>query len=412
VDRILNLARRDIPLTKAYPWLLGTAMIPLWFAYLKAFGANVTIAVIGSLGPDSVARHKELGNDLMLFWPVAHLIRAGHASEIYNPALFSKFQNAYFGNSVPGYFQCPYLPPGLLPPLLLAPFGILSGYLVWTVTLTGISIVLLRRTGMPWPVILLGLASVASIFNLLAGQLGLLTGAVFILGLDSIDRLPRRAAVCFGSLIIKPQAGLLAPIILLARGSYRLIVGSAIIVGFLCILATIICGYHIWPAYFLEGTASAHKILVAPFPNQYEDNGASVFWMMRSLGATVSVALATQVSSGVGASVWCWIAWRRESADRRALMALTCALTLLVTPYCYTVDLCGLVLMVAWLAWERRKLQTADVLIWMWPALCPIIATSLHMELTPLILLLGAIRAYHRLDGIGTTAPACYPASV
>jgi hypothetical protein len=409
---MLRLIRRDVPFGVALPWLSVAAAIPLWFVYLRTFGVNLFIAASGVISSQSTANHPPLGNDMMLFWPVGHLVAAGHSTDVYDPVLFSSYQRLHFGSIVPSYFQCPYLPPGLLPPLILAPFGVFSGFLVWTLILTGGSICLLRLVKAPWPVVGFGLTSVASIFNMLAGQLGLITGCIFLVGLFSIAANPTRAAGCFGSLIIKPQAGLLAPIALLARRRYRTIIASGIVVFALCVLTTLICRSAIWPAYLYEGTASAHKILVAPFPNQYEDNGASVFWMMRSLGASVATSGIVQTAMAIAATVWCWIAWRRDTNEHVALIALTAALTVLATPYGYTVDLCGFTLMTGWLAWERRHLAITDVLIWVWPAICPLLATGLHMELTPLILLLGAIRAWKRLDGIGTTAPACYSVSL
>ncbi|MBW4036850.1 MAG: DUF2029 domain-containing protein [Proteobacteria bacterium] len=409
MNKALRLARRDVPLGVALPWLTLPVAIPLWLVYIQILSKNIFISVDGTILPDTAIKYSPLNNDMMLFWPVAHLVTSGHAGDVYNTSLFSTYLRLHFGGIVPSYYQCPYLPPGLLAPLILAPFGILPGFLVWTLVLTGGSIWLLRLIKAPWPVVGFGLTSVASIYNMLAGQLGLITGTLFLVGLFSIASNPNRAGTCFGCLIIKPQAGLLAPIALLARRQYRTIIVSGLVVLALCVLTTLICGAAIWPAYLDEGTASARKILIAPFPNQYEDNGASVFWMMRSFGAGVTTSGIVQTATAVGATVWCWVAWRRDTKDHLALITLTAALTILATPYGYTVDLCGFTLMTGWLAWERRQLELADVLIWVWPAICPLVATGLHMELTPLILLLGAIRAWRRLDGIGTTAPACYP---
>ncbi|MGC9271571.1 glycosyltransferase family 87 protein, partial [Acidiphilium sp.] len=291
-------------------------------------------------------------------------------------------------------------------------FGFMGGFLIWTLALTGSAIALLRRAHVPWIIIVTGLLSTAGLYNMLVGQLGLLTGAMFIAGLALIETEPSLSGAILGAIILKPQAGLLAPVTLLARRRYRPIVTGAIMIALLCIATTLIWGWSIWPAFLHYGMKASHRILVAPFPTLYEQKGASVFWMLRSLGGSVTAAWVTQTISALAAIVLCFQAWRRPTSDRTALIALTVTLTLLVTPYGYTTDMAGFSIMVAWLAWERQRLEIADVLMWMWPALCPVIAITLHLELTPLILILAAARAWKRLDGIGTTAPACYPAMV
>lgn len=183
--------------------------------------------------------------------------------------------------------------------------------------------------------------------------------------------------------------------------AYNALAAGAIIVAGLCVIVTIICGWGIWPGYLQHGMATAHKMLVASFPTIYEQKGASVFWMFRSFGASISLAGMAQAISATGAIIWCWIAWRRQETNRVALTALTVILTLLVTPYGLTADMCGFSIMVVWLAWERKKLRVSDVLMWLWPGLCPVISTALHVELTPFILLLGAIRAWQQLPKSG-----------
>lgn len=411
MKRFLRLARRDIPARIAIPWVLLGMLSPLWFNYLRTLCMILSTAMSGVFtGHESPSA---LGNDFLAFWPAGHILVTPQAARIYHQAWFSRWQLVHLGFHVPAYLQYFYPPPSLLLPLLIAPFPFMPGFLIWTVLLTAPAIILLRRAGLPWPVIAAGLASIACMYNMLAGQLGFLTGAMFIAGLFAIDTAPNPAGALLGALVIKPQAGLLGPIALLARGRYRAIGVGACVVAAFCLAVTAICGWAIWVAYFSEGLATSHRILVAPFPTFYEKRGASVFWMLRSFGASVVSAGIAQAASALGAALWCWHAWRRPESDRTALVALTVSLTLLVTPYGYTTDMCGFSLMVAWLAWERGRLEVADVLLWMWPALCPVVSTTLHVELTPVVLLLGAIRAWKRLGGrIGTETPACYPATV
>ena len=403
MSRILDLVRRDISIRTAMPWFLMLALSLIYLVYIFYFG-EVIIGALTSHGPRISTG---LGSDFREFWSVAHLAMGRHATRIYDPAWFAAWQSAHIApaSGLQTYLQYLYPPPDILVVLITAPFNFMGGFLVWTVLLSIVGVTLLKRSGVPWLVI--GVASIgpAFTFNLLIGQLGFVTGALFISGVLAIDKRPGIAGVSLGALVIKPQAGLLGPVALLARRRYDALALGAIMVACLCLAVMIISGWEIWPAYWQHGMATAHQMLVAPFPTIYEQKGTSVFWMFRSFGASITWAGVAQSISATGATLWCWTAWRRPKADRVALTALTVTLTLLVTPYGLTTDMCGFSIMVVWLAWERRQLEVADVLMWMWPALCPLVSIILHAELTPFILLLAAIRAQQKLPCSAARSP-------
>lgn len=397
-----------VPARVALPWLLLMTLTPSWLAYCEGTVRILHWAIEAVIFPGSIAI-KRIQNDLIVFWPVSHLILTHHAAQLYDPVWFSAWRTTNLATGISSYLQYPYPPPALFVPLLIAPFNYQTAFLVWSFILLVPGILLLKCGRVPWLVIALGLVNAAGIYSIWVGQFGILTGAMLITGLLLIAKYPTQSGLLMGGLIIKPQAGLLAPIVLLARGQYRIIAVAGSTVLVLSAAITGLCGPAIWTTYFTLGLQQAHRILVAPFPTVYENSGVSVFWMMRSFGSSVATAGCVQLLSSTGAVAVCWSAWRRPQTDQIALVALTAALTLLVTPYGYTDDMCGLEIMIGWLAIRHQRLEIADVLIWMWPALCQFVSISSHMELTPLILLLGAIRAWRRLDGIGTTAPACYP---
>ncbi len=400
--------RKNVPFTVAFPWVLLFLLSPVWLLYVYKTLCIVTAVIQSLIAPGSVAL-RAVQNDFIVFWPASHIMITNQVAKIYDPVWFSAWRAVHLAVGVSSYLQYPYPPPALLTLLPLVLCGYFGGFLVWTANIVLPGIALLNWAGVSRRVIVTGLLSSAGVYTVWLGQFGILTGAIFIASLLYIGRNRNRAGVLLGILIIKPQAGLLGPIALLARGQYRSLGIAILVILGLSLTVTVCFGTAIWPSFVTLALPQAHRILDAPFPTTYENSGASVFWMMRSFGATVSFACTLQIISAAISSAWCWIAWRRPQGDRLGLIALTSALTLLVTPYGYTDDMWGFTLMVGWLAWDRRRLELADVLMWMWPELCPIIATLTHMELTPLILLLGAIRAWKRLNGIGTTAPACYP---
>ncbi|OYV64307.1 MAG: hypothetical protein B7X09_05955, partial [Acidiphilium sp. 21-66-27] len=266
-----------------------------------------------------------------------------------------------------------------------------------------------------------GLLGPASLIGVSIGEFGPLSGCIFIAALAAASTRQPAAGALFGLLSLKPQAGLLGPVVLLARGDWRGLATGAALAAALAAAITLITGPAIWAAWLGRGMAAAHAHLVAPFPARYELNGVSVFWMARSLGASVALAGAAQAAAALAAATWCWRAWRvpapdsvsrAPAPDPVARASLTVCLTLLVTPYAYVNDMTALSVMTAWLAWRRGRLEPADVLLWLWPVLGPLLASLAHVEAAPLAILLGALRAARATGGIGTPAPACYPAPI
>lgn len=389
------------------PWLLLAPLSAPWVYFLFRGGRLIAAMLAGGGDP------ARLRSDYLVFWPAGHLVLAHHAARIiYDPGLFTRWMGGHFGAGLPAYLTYFYPPPSLLTTLILAPFSLRSGLAVWTLAIALPCIPLLRRGGAPWPVIAAGLLSGASLSGLTLGQFGPLGGSLLITALVSLAGRPVAAGGLIGLISLKPQAGLLAPVVLLARGEIKALTAAAVVVVALAGAVTVIAGPAIWPAFIHYGMAAEHAHLVAPFPSEYEASGVTVFWMARSLGGSVAVAAMAQMLAAGLAIAWCWRAWRRyrAAADRIALVALTVCLTLLVTPYGYVNDMTGFSIMVAWLAWQRGRVEPTDILLWLWPVLSPVVVALLHVELAPVAILLGAQRAQAALDGIGRPVAACYAA--
>lgn len=412
MSQLFGLAKREVTLRAAIPWLVAVSFSPLWLLFpLKFLDQMHRVFVAFNFGHGSVIHNVYFLHDFQPFWAAGRLIWLNQSQTIYHASAFWAWRLSNWGAKSPWMLQYFYPPPSLILPILISPFSRLTGFFVWQAINLVPSVALLRKLQRPWWFIALCLCSPALMFNTWIAQLGVLTGVCFIAGLMTIGDGTADSGVLLGALAIKPQAGLLGPIVLLARRQYGAIASGAALIVTLSAAVSFICGWNIWPDYLLHGRATAKFMLFAPFSSHLQVSGMSIFWMARSLGATVAGAMLTQAASAVIAASWCWTAWHRPDTDRVALVALTVALTLLVTPYGYTTDMCGLTIMTAWLAWDRRRLDIADVLIFAWPALCQMVSLNTHMELSPLIVSLAAIRAWKRLAGIGTSAPACYPAA-
>ncbi len=287
-----------------------------------------------------------------------------------------------------------YYPP---PTFLITPLATLGGFRLgfaaWTIGLLLIAIGVLRWAGLAWVPIALGLTAPAAIWSFNLGQLGLATGAAFFASLLMIDRQPQRAGALIGALILKPQAALISPFVLLAAKRYRGFAAAAAMVLGLAGLTTLVCGWPVWRAFLTVGMASQRHVLFAPFPAGGQIWGASIFWMLRSFRLSVPISIAGQLLGALGAILWTLRLWRQPGLDKIHRAAITVMLTLFLTPYAYTSDLCGYSLAIAALVWQRRRLELADVILLMWPAACPYVSLLLHIEITPVFILWAAWRA-------------------
>jgi hypothetical protein len=169
------------------------------------------------------------------------------------------------------------------------------------------------------------------------GQNGFYTAALLIGGLLALERRPVLAGVLFGILTIKPQLGLLLPIILLLERRWVTIASAAATVALLLVTTAMLFGWDVWLDYW-------HKIV----PQQMwltENAGGLMFSLVSSLffGARLihlplGVAWAIQYAASafaVAAVVWTY--WKRR--DPNLSLALFVTATFLFTPYILNYDM-------------------------------------------------------------------------
>jgi hypothetical protein len=341
--------------------------------------------------------------DFAAFWAAGRMAAAGNPAGAYDPAQLLAVEAA---NRPARRLQLPwYYPP---PTLLLARAAqgpaFFPALFLWISVLAALAVLILRGAAFPWPVIAAGLLSPASLLNTDLGQLGCLSGALFVTGLMLAETGAGFAGALFGALIIKPQAGFLAPIVLLARGRWAGLATGAFTAALLAAIAWLCFGAATWRAFFTYAPLVSHLTLAEPFPHHAppvagsdELYGTSVFWMVRSFGGPLRASALAQGAASLAAACACWAAWRRRNANPVARAALTTCLALAITPYGYVYDMCASSIAFAALAYQERRLHLADVLIFTWPVISLIIAFHFFVELTPLILLLAAWRAARAL---------------
>nr|WP_246344066.1 glycosyltransferase family 87 protein [Acidocella aromatica] len=290
----------------------------------------------------------------------------------------------------------PYPPPFLLPAALISHLPFESAFFAWTLGLIALAVAVLRWGGLSWLVIVLALLSPAALWNTMLGQLGVAGGALLVAGLLRAPDRPLVAGGLLGLLTCKPQTGILVPAALLGLRSWRGMAGFAVICALLVLLTLALFGWPVWQAYLGHGRAGSATLLTATFaPRTAQASGVSIFWMLRSLHASVGLAGAVQLTAAglvMAGAVWLWAKGKMEVLDKAAFTAL---LSLLATPYGYTDDMVAASALLAALA-ERRgwRIGLREVAFWLWPVFCPTVSALTGVLFTPLVVTLAVWRVW------------------
>ena len=286
-----------------------------------------------------------VGRDFLNYWSGSRLFLSGHLSTLYDPAAYSTYLRLAWGQGF-GALSFSYPPTLLLfiSWLGLLPYGVALA--LWSVLGAG----LLIAAGWPYtkrPSILIALALAPAVLICLDdGQNGLITGAVLVAALRLIDRRPVLAGVLIGLLTVKPQLGVLLPIVLFCAGRWKTIgAATATAIG-LAVLSVLIVGVEPWRLY-LEKTLPYQGVLyrgdgmwraMTPSPAiaVVVAGGAwSLAWLVQGLVSLSMVALTAVLFLGRPGG-------RREidAVDRIVLIAAT----FLATPYGFNYDMPALAL--------------------------------------------------------------------
>ncbi len=400
---VMKLSRRPWTIwTVVEPRLAYVSLIICWLAFILFFFDRLKVWISRfdqftmSL-TDPACRDSQY--DFSMFWSAGKMMAAHNNANIYDPQVLLQWRSLHLCmSSVP----LPWinLPPALLPGYAVSFLPFKQGLIVWLfVSIIG-AVILLRLANLSWIVVIAGLLSPAALFCLGKAQLGVIMDAFLVLVLMRSDEWPWQSGIMLGMLILKPQEALLAPFVLLAQRNWRAIFMAASTVIIILLCTVVVFNISIWKYYWQTGRQVALHIL---FTNSsgYKTFGVSVFWMLRSLGASIDTSLILQGLSFCFSAALVWIIWKRHDVSKLDRVALTVFLSLLATPYGYTHDMVGYSVALAFLA-ERRgwRLGLLDVLFWIWPLLCLVVIIYTGVLLTPVVVGLAIIRTWLRA-GLG-----------
>lgn len=283
--------------------------------------------------------------DFSNYWLASRMFLDGQVQDLFNghEAYFAYMRQA-FGADYPWHSWS--YPPHflfLIWPLAFLPHGIsMIVFLLVTLFVYLHAVSIFARRHPQFPVILL---LPFLLCNILAAQNGFITASLFIYGLVLRDRRPVLAGVMIGILTVKPQLGILIPILLIYERRWLVIASAGVTTVVMILMSALIFGPDTWFGYIQNTWAyqssvmnSATGIFLAMMP--------SVFGALRGLGYDATFAMTVHAPVAVVAlCVFLWTLPRMRSADSR--IASLAFATFLVTPYSLTYDLGALVVFAA-----------------------------------------------------------------
>lgn len=384
-----------------YKWMVGAAV---FFVVLEV--SYLALAGLPPLAKPWVdGLNFVYGRDFLNTWMGGRSMFLGGPEPWFDVRTYNDALQAMLGTPYPDHYWS--YPPHVT--LFIWPFGLmpyLPAYVAWCAI--GIALYLWACSGAIAHDRMLFLAAAPSIaVCIFFGQNGFYTAALLIGGLLNLDRRPILAGVLFGILTIKPQLGLLLPVVLLLERRWLTIAAAVATTAILVALTGMLFGWSCWIAF-------VQKIM--PQQLSLTENGGhllfamvgTVFYGARLLHLPLGVAWAAQYATAALAfAAVAWTYWRRR--DPALSLALLVTATFLFTPYILNYDMVVLGFVVALLR-DRADNTPRDhwllLAVWSLPVTM-MFAAVVFIPLAPIVLIAFAYRLLQRLaQGEGRVADA------
>jgi hypothetical protein len=266
--------------------------------------------------------------DFYVFWAAAKLALQGLPFDAFDVA---RLQQAA-GNVDPDWMPWAY-PPGFM--MALMPLGLLPFWAAWFV-FDAIGLVAfalaVRRFVAGRPQVLLAVALAPAVMpSLIVGQTTMLWMAGLIAALAALraDR-PILAGICIGCLTLKPQLGVLLPVMLVACGAWRAILSAVLTTAVLAAVPTGLFGIGYWPRMLdmmrlhgdmVRANIAGMDLMVSPYS------------AMVGAGVGEPLALALQWSVTAACALIVFLSWRSRTASPDLRAAILFAVIPLASPY-------------------------------------------------------------------------------
>jgi alpha-1,2-mannosyltransferase len=349
-----------------------------------------------------------IGRDFVATWAGAKAALTGDPGQYFGYAAYNALLQNLFGAHYPPHIWS--YPPHLLLftwPLAFLPY--MAAYALYCALGLILYVAVVTDGERRWDHIALLALAPAVMLNVWTGQNGFITTALLIGGLIQLDRRPLLAGILFGILSIKPQLGLLLPLLLLLTGRWRVIAAAAATVAVLAALTCLAFGTKAWTDY-LHLAMPVQSRAITEGSGFFLTNMPTAFMNLRLIGMPAPFTYTVQaiISAATLAAV-VWVFWRRR--DPVLSLCFFVSATFLFTPYAFNYD------MVAF-GWVMLKLlQRSDndgwdytlmLAVWVIPFVTILMGlASLPGSFLPILAL--AARLFWRIQRSALTMPARGP---
>jgi alpha-1,2-mannosyltransferase len=380
------------PIDELYAkWMVAAAVffVVLEISYLTLAG----LPSLATLWVDST--NFVVGRDFLNTWMGGRSAFIGGPAPWFDVGTYNDALRQMVGTNYPESYWS--YPPHLV--LFIWPFGLmpyLLAYVAWCVT--GIALyVLACSAAIPRRRLMFLAVAPGVAVCIFFGQNGFYTAALLIGGLLSLERRPLLAGMLFGILTVKPQLGVLLPVLLILERRWLTIASAVATTCILVALTSMLFGWHIWIEFYGK---------IVPQQLWLTENGAgllfsmvgTVFYGARMVHLPLGVAWALQYAvAALAFAAVVWTFWKRR--DQNLSIALLVTATFLFTPYILNYDMVVFGFVVALLR-ERADNTMRDhwLLIAVWTLPVTMMFTPVvFIPLAPIVLMAFACRLLWRL---------------
>ena len=329
--------------------------------------------------------HFVIGRDFLNTWMGGRTVFGGGPAVLFDAGSYNAALRAMLGTVYPEHFWS--YPPHVL--LFIWPFGLmpyLPAYAAWCAI--GIALYLLAcSSAIPRRRMLFLAAAPGVAVCIFFGQNGFYSAALLIGGLMCLDRRPLLAGVLFGILTIKPQLGLLLPVVLLLERRWVTIASAVATTALLVTATSMWFGWHVW-IEFWQKVVPQQQVLTETGGGLLFVMVSSVFYGARLVHLPVGIAWALQgIVSALAFAAVVWTYWKRR--DPALSLALLVTATFLFTPYILNYDMVVFGFVVALLR-DRPDNGKRDhqllIAIWLLPVTM-MLAAAVFIPLAPVVLI-------------------------
>jgi Glycosyltransferase family 87 len=334
--------------------------------------------------------------DFSNYWIASRLVLSGKVLDLFSGQdIYFAHMQAAFGADYP-WHNWSYSPSFLL---LVWPLGLLPHTTSMVVFLLLTMLVFLHAVSVTekdidTPAAVLLIPYIAC--NIITAQNGFISGALILYGLALRDRRPWLAGIAFGLLTIKPQLGLLIPILLLFERRWLVIMAAGMTTLATVGLSGLIFGVESWRGY-VEQNLPYQSFVMTEFGGTFVHMMPSLYGALRSFDVMASSALAVHmVVACLAFAAFVFALFRLKGNHERSFALLLASF--LVSPYTLTYDLGGVSAFAA--IWAHKSAQDADLpllrrLVFSAVAFLPLlhssISTFLNVPIAPPVLATGLL---------------------